>query len=296
MKKKISILAMVLFSTALYAQNNAIDSLSAAQFEMRNQLEDQIKTLELRLAVSESNYTALNKKCTSNVEDIVALSDQIATIDAQVDINTSTISANAKAFGVQINSTTESVNNNANKIKDSIIWGSIVVALVLIICVLLSFLLHKKGANEIKDLKRQADKLNQKIVDKLSNEADELKIIAQTLSNQGEGNNDHSLVIAIADRITFMEMTLYKMDPHVRGYSHLVKTLTQMKNNLLAYGYELVDMLGKEYVEGLKATVNYNEDPNIESGKQVITNIIKPQINYKGTMIQSAQITVSQNI
>ena len=69
-----------------------------------------------------------------------------------------------------------------------------------------------------------------------------------------------------------------------------------MKDNLLANGYELVEMLGKPYNDGMKVTANFVEDEELEQGQQIITGIIKPQINYKGTMIQSAQITVSQNI
>ena len=46
----------------------------------------------------------------------------------------------------------------------------------------------------------------------------------------------------------------------------------------------------------MKVTANFIEDENLEQGQQIITGIIKPQINYKGKMIQAAQITVSQNI
>ena len=69
-----------------------------------------------------------------------------------------------------------------------------------------------------------------------------------------------------------------------------------MKDNLLANGYELVDMLGKPYNDGMKVTANFIEDEDLEEGTQIITGIIKPQINFNGKMIQSAQITVSQNI
>lgn len=86
------------------------------------------------------------------------------------------------------------------------------------------------------------------------------------------------------------------MDPSVRGYKQLTKSISQMKNNLLANGYEIVDMLGKPYHEGMKVTANFVEDENMEQGQQIITGIIKPQINYQGQMIQAAQITVSQNI
>ena len=61
-------------------------------------------------------------------------------------------------------------------------------------------------------------------------------------------------------------------------------------------GYEIVDMLGKPYHEGMKVIANFVENEELELGKQIITGIIKPQINYKGKMIQAAQITVSQNL
>ena len=108
--------------------------------------------------------------------------------------------------------------------------------------------------------------------------------------------SEQKLITTLADRITFMEMTLYKMDSSVRGHKQLSKSIKQMKDNLLANGYELVDMLGKDYHEGMKVTANFVEDEELPEGKQIITGIIKPQINYKGKMIQSAQITVSQNI
>ena len=68
-----------------------------------------------------------------------------------------------------------------------------------------------------------------------------------------------------------------------------------MKDNLLANGYEIVDMLGKPYNDGMKVTANFIEDEELEEGQKIITAVIKPQINYKGKMIQAANITVSQN-
>lgn len=63
----------------------------------------------------------------------------------------------------------------------------------------------------------------------------------------------------------------------------------------MAKGYEIVDMLGKHYNDGMKVIANFVPDENLEEGEQVITKIIKPQINYNGVMIQAAEIEVSQN-
>ena len=93
-----------------------------------------------------------------------------------------------------------------------------------------------------------------------------------------------------------MEMTLYRMDKNVRGYKQLARSVKQMKDNFLAHGYEIVDMLGKNYSEGSRSTATFIEDESLPKGSQIITAVIKPQINFNGQMIQSAQVTVSQNI
>ena len=53
-------------------------------------------------------------------------------------------------------------------------------------------------------------------------------------------------------------------------------------------------MLGKPYQAGMKAAVTFVTDDTLEPGQQIISRIIKPQVNYKQVMIQAAQIEVSQ--
>jgi hypothetical protein len=86
------------------------------------------------------------------------------------------------------------------------------------------------------------------------------------------------------------------MDQSIKGYKQLKRSLERMKTNFMANGYEVVEMLGHAYHEGLKATVDFIDDETLEKGVRVITRVTKPQINFEGRMIQAAQITVSQNI
>ncbi len=52
-------------------------------------------------------------------------------------------------------------------------------------------------------------------------------------------------------------------------------------------------MIGEKYDSGMKAIVTYTDDcEDEENGK--IVKIIKPQVNYKGQMIQSAEIVVCE--
>ncbi len=107
---------------------------------------------------------------------------------------------------------------------------------------------------------------------------------------------DHSLALKVADEIVRIEMNLSRMDSSIKGYKQLSKAVERIKNNFLANGYEVVDMLGKPYNEGMRVIANFVPDDSLAAGEQKITGITKPQVNYQGKMIQAAQITVSQNI
>ena len=55
-------------------------------------------------------------------------------------------------------------------------------------------------------------------------------------------------------------------------------------------------MIGKPYNEGMKVIASFVQDEDLNPGEQIISGIVKPQINHNGKMIQAAQVTVSQNI
>ena len=106
---------------------------------------------------------------------------------------------------------------------------------------------------------------------------------------------DHRLVLALADEMVRMELNLKHMDPEAKGHRQLIRSLERMRNHLLSAGYEVVEMLGKPYEEGMKVVANFVLDETLPEGAQIITGITRPQVNYQGQMIQVAQITVSQN-
>lgn len=120
--------------------------------------------------------------------------------------------------------------------------------------------------------------------------------IANAPKNAGNDKPDHSLALKVADEIVRIELNMSRMDTSIKGYKQLAKAVERIKDNFRANGYEIVDLLGKPYNEGMKVIANFVVDENLEEGRQIITSITKPQINYNGQMIQAAQITVSQNI
>lgn len=289
MKKNILLLCMLFCTLGVTAQSS-VDSLLSIQQEKVAKLETENQKLK-------SQFNSIEQRVNKLGQSVTALEGQVLQTNERVGQNASQISTNAEAFDSKITETNSTVSHNANNLKLVIIWGAIAVILGVLISLVVSIIIGRRGKNEVAKLKEQAAQLNEKIVEKMSGEISELQEISKSLSSAPAGEEvDHSLVKALADRIMFMEMTLFKMDNSVRGHRHLTRTIEQMKDNLSVYGYEIVEMLGKPYNEGMRVTANFVEDPELEEGKQIITGIIKPQINYKGVMIQSAQITVSQNL
>lgn len=174
------------------------------------------------------------------------------------------------------------------------------VAIFGLLCLLWLRRTVKGNSEKVNVLKVKMEELQTDILDKLNDEAKQIAQSIETINAYSEFKQsselDHTLIKALADRITFAEMTLSKMDKSVRGYKQLIRSIKQMKDNLRANGYELVEMLGQPYNEGMKVIATFVEDEDLSKGEQIITSVIKPQINYKGVMIQAAQITVSQNI
>jgi hypothetical protein len=296
---KVSRIILALIASAIVATTHAESNDSIKLVRLEQTLQKEIKARE-----SLKTELALQKDLIKSQAGV------IDSLRSAIDQNARNIKTTADEIGVKIDETNSTLGSKADSsdVKSKTIWGGIILILLAILGAIVYYLLHKrinKGNADVNALMEKSDKLNEQILNQFSLEMAEMQKISASLAaiektngQQGSTSSepDHSLIKTLADRITFMEMTLFKMDPKVRGYKQLSKSISQMKDNLLANGYELVDMLGKPYNDGMKVTANFIEDEDLEEGTQIITGIIKPQINFNGKMIQSAQITVSQNI
>lgn len=216
---------------------------------------------------------------------------------------------NRKMALQRICETQKNIAANKNIIENRTMYGIIIVISLIIVIVTSIYYLRKgiKKRDSSIDEVRKAQKALQNAQTKMEEESikldNKLLEIAEqqikttaTINNQGTADVDHSLALKVADEIVRIELNLSRMDSSIKGYKQLAKAVQRIKDNFQANGYEFVDMLGKPYNEGMKVIANFVSDETLERGKQIITGIVKPQINYNGKMIQSAQITVSQNI
>lgn len=300
MKVLICAVTLALISHFTVMSANASDSLRNC-FNTIQATKATIQTLQHNNESLKAYIITLNSTITAQSNEIDSLKSVINETNNSVTALADSLNVNISSTKKQIQTNSDSLNQTITKKSQAGMWIFIALAVVVaIIAFIFGRLLAKRG-NEVALLSAKADNLNEEIVNRLSSEMSEMRSLSKQIgaistATGGGTDTEQKLITTLADRITFMEMTLYKMDSSVRGHKQLSKSIKQMKDNLLANGYELVDMLGKDYHDGMKVTANFVEDENLPEGKQIITGIIKPQINYQGKMIQSAQITVSQNL
>jgi len=106
-------------------------------------------------------------------------------------------------------------------------------------------------------------------------------------------NIDHSLALKVADEIIRIQRNLINMDPDIKGLKQLEYAVERIQDNFRENGYEMVELLNKPYDQGMKVSAKFKPDDTLKQGEQIITRIIKPQVNYNNVIIQEAQVEVS---
>lgn len=217
------------------------------------------------------------------------------------------LSADNKNICGKIDETNSNVQVNQDMLQSRTLWATMVVLLLFVAIIGVAYKLAKRiklGSTSIDEVRKAQDALQVaqgkmqeesiKLDDKLLELFD--RQIANAPKNVGNDKPDHSLALKVADEVARIELNMSRMDSSIRGYKQLSKAVSRIKDNFNANGYEIVDMLGKPYNEGMKVIAEFVLNEDLEEGQQIITGITKPQVNYNGIMIQAARITVSQNI
>lgn len=291
--------ALMLSCNTIQAQHKAqLSTIQQAEVNI-GQLQQNIKTLKRDIQHLTIEIDSLRKSNGMLVQVCDSLQAGLTQLTKKQDADKQALSHNLAKTDRTVSSTNESVSMRT-------FWGiAIIIILVLIVGGIVAFIIRKiKSGSTSLDEVRAVQEALQKAQTKLQEESVSLdnKLI-EILSKQpisvpitsDNGEVDHSLTLKVADEIVKIEMNLSRMDPSVKGYKQLAKGVQRIKDNFKANDYDIVDMLGKQYQPGMKAVVTFVTDDTLEPGQQIITRIIKPQVNYKQIMIQAAQIEVSQS-
>lgn len=298
-KLLLTITAIGIFSVVLFAQDKT-DTIQQLQ-NIILKLESANIKLSQQLNIANSKIQKIEKKLSATADSINILKNNLANTNS----NLQTI---ADDLGVKIQQTNENVNAdlstlNAKVSKNTLYW-IIAVLFIALFSLLLFGWIKKQLSKEKIRLSDQIKKTSEALRDeqikldgqliKLLDTQLQLMNAERQISSSKTKEVDHSLALKVADEIVRIQQNISNMDPETKGLKQLVASVKRIQANFEANGYEIVDMINKPYDVGMKVIANFKPDENLKPNEQIITRIIKPQVNFKGVMIQSAQVEVSQ--
>lgn len=312
------------YSLSALLSISANAQMDSARVEKRlDQIEQQFQELKQSYEATQNELQGLSSRDNSIQRSVNALSTKSEKLSSNIDSLQNILQANSNAvnnlnqqlaeqkeeLSGQISETRETTSQSVSDLdealsKNTLYWIIAVLAVALLSILAFVFLRKKVTDNQSsineslastrRELEQEAIRLDEKLVGVMETQ---MKIIQEEREGQPESQNgeqDHSLALKVADEIVRIEKNISRMDEGTKGLKQLSKAVERIRDNFASNGYEMVDMIGKPFDDGLKCTANFRPDDSLEPGQKIITRIIKPQVNFKGRMIQSAQIEVSQ--
>lgn len=297
----LTITAIGIFSNASFAQaktdtiqqlQNSIEKLEAANIKLSGQLN-----------TANSNIQKIEKRLSATADSFNILKDNLANTNN----NLQTIADN---LGVKIQQTSEKASADLSTLnekvgKNTLYWIIAVLFIALLSVLLFGWLkkqLSKEKTGLSDQIKKTSDslrdeqiKLDGQLIKLLDTQMQLMNAERQTSSAKAE-EVDHSLALKVADEIVRIEKNINRLEGNEKEIKPILKGLERIRDNFAASGYEMVQLLNKEYDDRMNVDViNFINDENIPTGKRIITKIIRPQVNYQGVLKQKAQVDVSQN-
>lgn len=298
--KRLVLIVFLFITVSVYS--NSKDSIAIANLQQRVNKQERIIG-DLRKDIRSS--VSVQKKQAIFIDSL-----------KQVLLNTQNdLSKLSNKLGVDIANTQNQIKDNTNSLNDSIksktILGIVIVVFIILLMTAIYLILYKrvqKGKSAIdrikksqkelqeaqEELAKESSKLDEKLVDLLDKQLNVQTLSLSALNNKKDV--DHSLALKIANELVKIETVLSKMDSSIKGHSHLLKAVEHVKNNLKANGYEIINLIGQDYNEGMPFNARFIPDDTLPEGKRIISGVNKYQINYNDKMIQAADIVVRQNI
>jgi hypothetical protein len=286
---------------------NKMSGLEVVDDELKSKLEsaaNQINELSASLTDTgskvDSGLSDLNKTLATQIGDLKGADDKLKselerTAGQVTDLIAKLTNTDKKTDNLS------DLNNKLNAtLDDKTLYGIVLILIVTLLVILLFMLLRKSVFKQRTDLNSDLEGMKKEIEEesiRLDNKL--ISLIESQLSIEGSkesnsGEIDHSLALKVADEIVRIQKNTSRMDPKIKGLKQLVASVKRIQDNFSSNGYEIVEMLGQPYDEGMNVSANFIPDEDLNENEQIITKIIKPQVNYQGVMIQAAQIEVSQ--
>ena len=312
MKKHITFAILLFSSFGAFAQVTQED------------LEKEIKPLTQKVNSLQSENSKLKSEIGTLNSKLSNAYKSIDSLRTKSQDNSNAITQTANQLGIQIKETGDKNEGKITEVSESLsknsLYGIIGVLSAILLSGLLYWLLSKrqqtdkteidgKLENKTSTLKSDVILEIEKTKKELQQENIKLDLkLIEVLENQLKGNNvgkvdentddnstiDHSIPLKVADEITRINAYANTLDPNSQDAKALKSSVKRLINTFKASQYEIIDLLGQKYDDGMKVSViSYIPDEKIQKGEEVISRIIKPLVKYKGEQIQAAQVDVS---
>lgn len=316
--KRITLLLFLLASIYVFAQTETVT---------KEDLGKELQPLKTSIQNLQNENNKLKIEVGSLKTKISDANKTIVSLQKQTQANSSAISQTANELGVKISTTETNANQKISEIGNSLstktLYGIIGVLIAILISGLLYWLLSKRQQSDKsdfegkledktsslktdviseiektkKELQQENIKLDLKLMEVLGNQLKANKPIEIIANSNDVSKIDHSLPLKVADEITRINAYANTLDPNSQDAKALKSSVKRLFNTFKASQYEIIDLLGQKYDDGLKViVVNAIEDSNLKQGEEIISRIIKPLVKYNGEQIQAAQVDISIGI
>jgi len=255
-----------------------------------------------------TNYSGEKSRVIENIENLkmdleeksMVLDSAINKANSQIDTLDNYIKKVKEDNKNQISSLDKTI---AKTISDRTLYWIIAILILLLILVAVFFFLRSKVSEQqdslssVKDtqekLENEAIQLDTKLIHILEQKLE----VAQQQPQQTK-EVDHSLPIKLSEEIHRMRKRLITMpDECEREKKVLSRRLESLEEKLNDMGYEIVNLEGKAYDERMTLNVlNIVESKELKQDENNISRVIKPQVKFKGEIIQPGDIEVTQGI
>jgi predicted PurR-regulated permease PerM len=295
MKKTLLIIGLV----AIFTTNSVAQTKNDTIKQLQHQIEN-LGNLNSRLSNQVNSANSNIKKIEGR---LLSTSDSVDVLKEELVHTNKNLQAMAAKLEFQIQQLNEKSNSDYSALSkrvsnNNIYWIIAIVSIAVFAVILFGWLRSRLTIvkTELSDqIKTSSEAIREEII-KLDNQVfwslDFQKKLNNTEQNESE-NIDHSLALKVADEIIRIQKNLSSMDQETKGVKQLEFAVERIQDNFTENGYEMVELLNKPYDQGMKLSAKFKTDPSMKRGEQIITRIIKPQVNYNDVIIQEAQVEVS---
>jgi hypothetical protein len=309
--KKITLAVLLIISQRTFAQLTSEDLKKEI-----SPLLKKIEALETNATKQSEKIEGLNLKLSSAYKQIDSLDKKTATNELAISQTKTDFTNAITQSGVASESKIKTVSKDLDK---NSLYGIIGVLLAILLSGILFFLWKKRQdtdktelINKLDNSKNEIDKeieitrsslstIEQKLFEEYNKQVVGIEQLSLSISELNKGKSpasiteqDHSLVLKVADEVTRINAFANTLDPTKQEAIALKGSVNKIIDNFKANKYEIVDLLGQKYDDRLNIiVVGESIDSNLNSGEEKITKIIKPLVKYNGEQIQAAQVEIS---